>query len=305
MKRVFLVVALATAAFISGNGRVSALAEFCPAHLTIQAVSPDPAATRGPASLFGFELNALGARTVSATLAFDTNAGWFKVSTPPVTLTERDRHYSEMFGHATVPDWVSSVMYVHFPKEVKIAHAWVYSASARNDGDFGWGKQGPIACSPPAPGMERIGALKTISIVTSRQPGGTLSAQQPIQDPMDLDPLNVAPAATAVQLTAKTSAPLEHSNCAQPFLDASARTIVSPGFPAALRTRLASGLVGVQMALNADGSVADKWPFISSGYKQFDDAALEAVTESSFSGAIAYCRPVPAVYTTYIVFDSR
>lgn len=99
-------------------GRAQALTEICPAQLEIAAVPLTDTTTRGPATMFGFALTAMGARTVSGKLAFDTSAGWFTADVPPVLLAEKDRHYNEIFGRLTIPDFVSPVMYVRFPKSV-------------------------------------------------------------------------------------------------------------------------------------------------------------------------------------------
>src|SRR5439155_26707685 len=122
-----------------------------------------------------------------ATLAFDTDRGWFTADIPPVMLTEKDRHYDETFGRITLPDWVSSIMYVRFPARVSIAHSWVYSATARNDGDFGWEKTGHFICTPPAPAMELMFGVKTIGRVTVRRPGATRQADYPKLDTKDVD----------------------------------------------------------------------------------------------------------------------
>lgn len=65
----------------------------------------------------------MGPRSVSATLAFDTSAGWFTAVVPSVVLGQGALHYTEMFGRLTLPDWASPVMYARFPTRVTIGHA--------------------------------------------------------------------------------------------------------------------------------------------------------------------------------------
>ena len=305
MKRVTFFLAFICGIFALTTQNAQALAEFCPARLALKAVASTASTTRGPASLFGFELSAMGPRSVGATLAFDTSGGWFTATVPPVALTESDMHYTEMFGKLTLPEWDSPVMYARFPSRVTIAHAWVYSAAATGDGDFGWEKQGLFACPPPAPGMERLKTTKTIAVGTSRMTGGTRLFEEPQLDIKDVEPLGAVPSPASTQFKVVRSRQLQAAACSRPFADATARRMVVPEYPAAQRTSLVSGLTGIEVAVNGDGSLIDSWVWASSGVQQFDAAALGAVRESTFVGAVAYCNPVPALYNYYILFDSR
>jgi len=293
MKRVTIFLAFICGIFALSAQNAQALAEFCPARLALKAVGSTTATARGPASLFGFELSAMGPRSVGAMLAFDTSGGWFTAAVPPIALTENVLHYTEMFGKLTLPG------------RVTIAHAWVYSATATGDGDFGWEKQGLFVCPPPAPGMEHLRTTKTIAVGTSRMTGGTRRFEEPQLDVKDVEPLGAAPSRASTQFNVARSRKLEAAACSKPFADASAHRMVVPEYPAALRTSLISGLTGVEVAVNGDGSLVDSWAWASSGVQQFDAAALGAVRESTFVGAVAYCNPVPALYNYYILFDSR
>ena len=61
----------------------------------------------------------------------------------------------------------------------------------------------------------------------------------------------------------------------------------------------------MEVTVNGDSSLIDSWVWMPSGADLFDSAALNAVHQSTFAGAIAYCKPVPALYNFYILFDSR
>ncbi|MBV9263926.1 MAG: TonB family protein [Candidatus Eremiobacteraeota bacterium] len=71
-----------------------------------------------------------------------------------------------------------------------------------------------------------------------------------------------------------------------------------PEFPEAARDR---GLDGVYISLIAvavgpSGKLVDAWVWATSGYRVLDDAALRAARQSTYTGAISYCRPVAATY---------
>ncbi|MHB8357794.1 MAG: hypothetical protein ACYDDQ_14035, partial [Vulcanimicrobiaceae bacterium] len=104
--------------------------EFCPAMLNRDPVgAPDPKDPLPAAALYGFDLYALGPRSVeSATLAFDTTAGWYTVKVPAVAITAKLRHYTSAVVRFVRRGWVSPTMYVRFPAPLKISHAWVFDA---------------------------------------------------------------------------------------------------------------------------------------------------------------------------------
>ncbi|HET9392356.1 MAG TPA: energy transducer TonB [Candidatus Rubrimentiphilum sp.] len=304
MKRVVAGFALVFGLVAFASERAQALTEICPAQLEVAAVSSTDQTTRGPAALFGFALTAMGPRTVSGKLAFDTTAGWFTVDVPPVALAEKDRHYNEIFGRLTIPDWVSRIMYVRFPTNVTLNHSWLYSATARSDGDFGWEKSGTFICPPP-PGTQKANGVKTISIATSNTAGARRTFEKPLVDPKDVDTLSASPPPDALQIAAAASKALETANCAKPFQDGSVTLLVDPGYPSVLQTTGASGIIGVGLALNPDGTLADSWVWAPTGLAAFDQAAIAAVQRSKYVNAVAYCRPVPAIYNAYIMFNSR
>ncbi len=304
MIRVALGFALACGLFALAAERAQALTEICPARLEVRAVSATDQTARGPARLFGFALTAMGPRTVSGKLAFDTSAGWFTVDVPPVVLAEKDKHYDAMFGRLTIPGWVSPIMYARFPQAVTIAHSWLYSAIAKGDGDFGWEKSGMFICPPPA-GAQRADGVKTISVVISTLPGGTRQFEIPTVDPKEVEPLSTPPLAAVTQFAATATKPLETASCAKPFADALAIILVDPGYPRILQATGASGLIGVGLALNGDGTLADSWVWAPSGLAAFDQAAMSAVQHQKYSGAVSYCHPVPAIYNAFVLFDSR
>lgn len=204
MKRVAVAV-LCCAAFLAfTHARAQAMIEFCPAQVDIAAVGVKPGA---PAALYGFELTALGLRTVAGTIPFDTDHGWYTADVPPVGLFAKIRAYSSIETEFSRRDFVSPRMYLNFPANVKIREAWLYRASALNDGAFGWQRQGMVQCPPQV-------------AVT----GGIH-----LQDP---DELSAPPTASSLILSPIASAPLMSSDCAVPYKDATVKgSPASPGWP--------------------------------------------------------------------------
>lgn len=303
MNRVVLRLAILVALIALSDARARALTEICPAQLEISAVPASGQATTEPATLFGFALTAMGPRSVSGKLAFDTSAGWFTADVPSVVLAEKDRHYTSILGRWNIPSWVSPVMYVQFPKPVTLNHSWLFSAAAKSDGDFGWEKSGTFVCPPP-PGPLAIFGRKAISITTSRLAGASRTFEMPALDPRDVDALSATPQPGASKLTAKYTTPLETATCAKPFADAVTTMLVSPAYPENLRSSGASRQIGIGVAIDANGKLADSWIWAPSGLAAFDQAALASAQFQRYTGAVSYCRPVPALYDTWVMFDS-
>lgn len=289
MKRVIIGAVICAAFLAFGQSRAQAMIEFCPARLNIAPVKTDVAQKDdAPAALYGFDLEAMGPRSLTATLAFDTSGGWFKIDVPPVTLTERVRHYTSVSAYFTRTDFVSPVMYVRFPQAVTLSHTWVYTARTSDDGPFGWAKQGQVTCDPP-------GTAKATG------PIGRFAARL---DPKDLDALSDPPAQRSFIAAAQRTAPLETGTCSDPFADATATDIVSPDYPMALRgfsTRVLSS--SIEVAIDAAGNVADAWVWGPSGAEAADAASLAAARATKYKAGRAYCRNVPGLYMFRVTFD--
>jgi len=287
MKRVMLIVAAAAVFFAWSGAHALATAEFCPARLAMRPI--DGGAATG-SRIFGFNLSAQGPRTVTAMLAFDTDAGWFTAAVPPVAIAEKDRRYTSPWADFMRRDFVSEKMYLQFPAAVKVRRAWVYAAQAAND-DFGWTAQGQVKCS--------ASAAIAVPLNVTEQP--------PTLDPRDSDHLNDPPPANAKPIVPVKSATLGQTNCGQPFVDAMVTTPASPDYPSVLSVHAPTGAAGgtaiIQVAINADGTLSDAWIWGTSGFSALDNAALGAAKRSGYRGAIAYCEPVPAMYFFKVTFD--
>jgi hypothetical protein len=282
VKRLAIPLALAICIFIGFAQHAEARVEFCPVSLRTEAVGEGPAGRL--AAMYGFELVALGPRTVGATITFDTDSGWFTIAVPPITLTERDRHFNGPSNGFVVPEWISPTTYVRFPKPVRVNHEWVSSALAIGD-TFGWNAQGPVSCSP--------------------NPNGDFSAGLRTNDYIKLDEedhLNAEPARSSVILDAQPSVALAHAECAHPFSEATVMEEVHPEYSGILAAEDAGGETGIIVAIGADGLLKDAWVWAPSGQKQFDDATLTAAKKSNYKAGTAYCKPVPGIYLFWADF---
>ena len=293
MKRVLLAAVIAAAFFLVLHRPASAMAEFCPAQLNYERVGPDSAKDQ-PGALFGFDLSALGPRTItSAKLAFDTSAGWYTVDVPGLPISEKDRHYSSATVSFVRHDWVSPKLYVRFPQAVQVNHAWVYNAQALNDGPFGWQAQGDVICDPPA----------AASPEQAQRFPNVVRRFYKLAD-ADSDGLSEPPSAKTVTLAATASKALESANCTDPFREATVKKQVVPQYPDILRGSGAGrATVSVEVAIKSDGTLADAWVWGPSGRQAFDDSALRAAKISTYAGARAYCSAVPGRYFFRVTFD--
>jgi TonB family protein len=278
-----------------------AMIEFCPATFNYQAVGQSEEA-RTPAALYGFELSALGPRTITtATLAFDTDAGWFTVDVPGVTLIRKARHYSEPYISFVRHDYVSPIFYARFPKPVTVVRAWVLSASAQGDSLFSWGQEGTVRCDPGTQQLRLITAKDIKPIAHGERYRPVL----PELDPNDRDTLSASPPPVALVVDARQSKSLENASCIQPFQDGMVVSQATPTYPDAMRYYNVSGRVTVvvEVAIGADGKLADAWVWGPSGYKAFNDETLRAARSSTYEAARAYCQAVPSEYFFSVTFD--
>lgn len=291
MKRVLLFALCCAAFFVLDCRPAMAIVEFCPARLTYDHVADTPSPT-----LFGIELSAYGPRTItSAKLAFDTSAGWFTADVPPTALLKKDRHYTTSSAAFTRHDWITPIMYVRFPTASTIAHAWVYSITVTGDDMFNWPAEGTVICPPP-PGPSKQQAQDESKRPKSRS----------WLDPKDEDHLDIPPGPNATILKGQTSSSLGDSSCAEPFRDAEVTRQAEPVYPDFMRASyIGQAQNAVEVALSPDGSIRDAWIWGPSGFSMFDDASLRAAKSSRYTGARAYCRPVPSSYLFKVTYDSN
>jgi TonB family protein len=274
----FVVAALAA---VRCAAPVLAETEFCPA--TLSAAHKQ---TVQDTNEFAYWLQALGARTVAATIVADTNEGWFTWEQQPVQLTPtkftaKTRDYAIRFEIARSPE-----LRVNFPLAVEVRRAWVVSAKTTGDETFGWDAQGVVTC--------RLPDLANFDTVTDGNDTETLQPGDPTPGP-----------APPPALATRAPAPFPDTTCKKPFESAQTLTAQRPNLPAML---VAQGFdepaqATVYVVVSPDGNVADAWVFSSSGYPSLDAETLKAAQRSTYSPAVSYCKPVAGIYLFSATFQ--
>lgn len=259
-----------------------ALAEFCPAE--IEAPHQLDAKT-GPSALFSYALRAESPRSVAGSAIFDTSMGWFEVEFPRTALTARAYRMQDEFVSFTRATFESDPLYVRFPQPVTIKGGYVASATSSGDQVLGWDAKGTVQCAPRA-GFE-----------TRPTTGPKVDFLKTLNPRTDLDAMPSSNAAIAV--AAITSAP-GSTDCDVPFANATAEA-ASPEYPVVPENRAAS--VWVEVAVNADGTLADAWIYAPSGSRPFDAAALRAARLSKFKGGRVFCQAAGGDYLFHALFQ--
>ncbi|HET6894363.1 MAG TPA: hypothetical protein VFH72_03175 [Candidatus Baltobacteraceae bacterium] len=315
MNRVLSAGLIYTAFFLCLRGTASAMVEFCPAHLQYERVGANTSLIRQQssptalgnvqaqtASLYGFELAAMGPRTITAaTLAFDTDKGWFTVDVPAVTLVEKDRHYTGPSSTFTLQDYVSPIFYVRFPHAASVTHGWVHTAATQGDTQFGWDKQGTVQCDPVRQQPHVIATAAFNHAPSKTSDGGKNSLYT--LDARDQDALSAVPRPTSLILTAEPASPLADASCTEAFQSAFVSAAARPAYPQLMSGFPAEATTTVELAIDAGGNLADAWVWGPTGQAPFDQAALQAAEHSGYTGGQAYCKPAAGYYFFRVTFD--
>ncbi|MGB6987115.1 MAG: TonB family protein [Candidatus Aquilonibacter sp.] len=264
------------------GARALALAEFCPAE--IEAPHQLDAKT-GPSALFSYALRAEGPRSVAGSVLFNTSMGWFEVEFPATPLTAHAYQMQDEFVTFTRNTFESDPLYVRFPQPVTIKGVFVASATSSGDQVFGWDAKGTVQCAPRAGFGTPPSTRPKTSLVKTLNPR------------TDLD---VMPGSNAVSAVAAITSAPGSTDCDVPFANASVEA-ASPEYPLVAENRAAS--VWVEVAVNADGTLADAWIYAPSGSRDFDAAALRAARLSKFKGGRVFCQPAGGDYLFHAVFN--
>jgi TonB family protein len=284
LKHALLIIVGAGVAAAVCGASARAATEFCPAAI-------DSHYTKGPASQgateYYYRLSALGPRVVDGTIVAETDRGWFvwkqlAVQLTPMTFTYTDKELKYSHALAESPE-----LSVTFPQALVIRHAWLAFARSQGDPYFGWDARGMVACTPPDFGTSAYPPM-----------GKTL------RTPRATDPTPGPAPPTAI--AAPAAAPFPAPTCAHPFAVATVTYASQPLYPSVLKNE---GFVGravsqIAVALDTNGKLVDAWVFASSGYPQFDAAAMDAARRSKYSAPISYCYAVKGTYLFRADFEA-
>ena len=236
--------------------------------------------------VYAMSFDALSARNVSGTVAFQTDQGWYSVPFDNVPLTEFDQQWKAKYVEFTRKSFTSDDLFVRFPRAVNLQSAFVNDAQTKGDTVFGWDAKGRVSCA----GL----SAKQFSEAQRPQRLATLLNPRPTQTPEATTSFLTPAIASAPGLTA----------CAVPFADAS---VPHPGrvtYPEAAKfASVQSANVLVEVAVSAAGQLEDSWIYAPSGNRYFDDAAMEVTHRSTYAPRRSFCQDVPGLYLFRVEFE--
>lgn len=299
MTRVSLFLGCLLALELMCAGRAWSYAEYCPASVAGWAVpgaTPAPAASHAPSALYSFTLIAQGPRSVKGSVDVHTSAGWFSVPFPSTPLLEHQYKERDAYVAFTRKTWESDELFARFPQPVLIISSFVRDASATGDPYFGWDAKGDVTCGAPA-GLEAKGGFPTPSPWAI--PLG-LTTENPRTDYYRLP----APG-EAIALATPIAVP-GSLDCPVPFTPARVVRAVSPVYPAfpTPYQRQGQRSVMVEVAVGSANEMDDAWVWISSGFREFDAAALKAARATEYASGTSFCQPANGLYLFRANFDS-
>jgi hypothetical protein len=266
----------ATAIFLMSCGRVRAgEVEFCPAHLG------DFHAFGGAHDgLIAFDVAAESARSVSANVIVQGESGWYTFQFKDAALVPDLAHYQSPTVRFDRTLYHTKPLYVQLPPGERIVRWWIYDAMSTGDSMFGWDSRGDVTCFPPPEAETKI---PTLANRPKRVNAGNDLAQLP--GPSD-----------SILVSSKMAPPADITECAKPFVPAMVVHAEQPLWPTSVPRLSASVTSEIEVAVNANGTLAGAWVYTPSGYPDLDLAALKAAERSKYHGGIALCRPAPGTY---------
>lgn len=251
--------------------------EFCPARLDYYHYFSG--ANDG---LVAFYVAAESARSVSANVIVQGSSSWYTFQLQNAALLPDLAHYR---SHTVRFDRIlyhTKPMYVRFPAGERIVRWWIYDATSLGDTVFGWDKRGDFTCLPEPDALVR-GKFPPLS--------------NPVERVNGIDDLEQLPGPSDAILPAyKIAPPSDMTKCAAPFVPATVVRAMSPLYPRSVGRLNATVTVEIEVAINANGSLAGAWVYTPSGIPDIDAAALRAAEISKYQPGLAMCRPAPGNY---------
>ncbi|MBV8491605.1 MAG: hypothetical protein JO199_13850 [Candidatus Eremiobacteraeota bacterium] len=273
MKLVFLA-ALVVILVATLSQRALADTEYCPARIT------ELNARSMPSSAYVYHVQALGKRTVDVNMIADTDRGWFSWSANAVPLLG----VFSIAGGAGFEQAESAPMWVTFAQPVRVVRAWVVSASATGDKNFGWDKDGTVECDVP-----------------------DFSDAYSLDESIGRPALSATPSPASSVRAVAAEAPFPPATCAHPFEPVRLRVAIDPRFPSSVHFGDYGGRADVRLGLAVDefGELTDAWFLTSSGLQAFDESTLLAARQSTYVPAVSYCRQVKGFFVFRATFSAR
>jgi len=278
-----MLVLSAAALFVMQSGRVRAAeVEFCPARLD------DFHAYGAPHDgLRSFYVSAESARSVSANVIVQGERNWYTFQFMDAALVPDLAHYRTSTVRFDRMLYHTKPLYVQLPPGERVLRWWIYDATATGDSVFGWGNKGDVTCFPPPGGGAKILPL----------------ADPPKRDNPSDDLAQLPGPSDTVLSGSQIAQPADTTECAKPFVPATVIHAFQPSWPMSV-PRLSMAVVSeIEVAVNANGSLAGAWVYQPTGFPELDSEALKAAEFSKYHGGIALCKPAPGTYLFRADFD--
>jgi hypothetical protein len=262
----------------------AAIVEFCPARM-------DAAHVFGGSydGLIAFYVAAESARSVSANVIAQGESGWYTFQFQNAAIVADLAHFRSHTVRFDRTLYHTKRMYVRFPAAERIVRWWIYDATSLGDTAFGWDQRGDYICLPQPDAYPNV-------------------KRAPLPDPPirtnDSGDLLVPPGPSDTILASyKTAAPADIAKCDKAFVPATVVRAISPVYPRSVRGLAVSVTSEIEVAINANGSLAGAWVYTPSGIPDIDAAALRAAEISTYRAGVAMCRPAPGTYLFRADFD--
>ena len=244
----------------------------------------------GAASIWRYELAGDVPAALSVQLTMQTTQGWYRVVAPIVPLLQDNGVYLSAEARYKRFQVHSPAEFFELPIAAgRPKYIWVskvgYAGEAPNMPCPAMWLAPEKRAAKPVAHVDRSGPARVALDVTKRL---NLSVYDPHARPA------VGAVASAVAIPEPTSA----TTCRKPFIAAKLKNVVAPSYPA-LYAQIGErwiAAVGVLVELAPDGSVVGRILESPSGRKLFDENALSAASQTTYTPKIGLCLPVPGYY---------
>jgi hypothetical protein len=252
--------------------------EYCPVELAspVQAVSPDE---------LGLQFESDGPRTVSGSLFMLTAGGWYQADFTNVALAQTQVTGDDQGIKFTRNPFRSAPVYISLPGAGVVLYAFIAQAQATGDPTFGWDQRGMVACDPPPTPQVRVAASmrgEAPDELPSPQLSSVILQAQHIAEPAGFTTDCATPFAT-IKKTSQANSELNVNDLG-------------------VRGKFA---VYIRVAVNAEGKVDGAWPWISSGYPEYDRAMVQQAERSTYTPARSFCASVRAYHLSRITMNDN
>ncbi len=243
-------------------------------------------AVGGGASIWRYELTAAAPDALSVELTMQTTNGWYRVTAPVVPLLRDDGNYRSSEATFRRYEVHSPAQFFELPVSAgRPRYVWV-------------SKAGSAGASPTThcPAMW-VKEPRTHTRAKPTKQSAVKRVNPSVYDPHALPPVGTIVRAHAI------SEPESVLTCTHPFRQARVERVTAPNYPAAA---LSEGEdyaldIAVNVELGRKGQVVGLGFAGPSGLPLFDDDALYAASQTTYSPKIGLCRPVPSFY----IFDAQ